>query len=302
MRRFHLFAAAVLFASTVIGLGQEAVVRRVDAARDGTSVSLNLFEFESSYVFESDLHRGSASYGDQYAIQNSFAYGHRFLLNGHLYAHVGIEYARYDFGSTLGPIPEHLQSVAAIIGVDYMHSDDVGAFIQIKPGIYTQNDFDSAAFDVPITLGRIFVLQPDHLYAFVGANAAFLRGRFPVIPLAGIIWEPNDQWKVVGMLPEPRVIYSPNDKWDFWVGGELTGGSFRTDRNNHIVPAKLDGAQVDYSEYRVGGGLIYSPCNNVSVDLGGGYVVQREFDFHRADVKFQSDGAPYLRLELKAKF
>ena len=302
MRRFHLFAAAVLFASTVIGLGQEAVVRRVDAARDGTSVSLNLFEFESSYVFESDLHRGSASYGDQYAIQNSFAYGHRFLLNGNLYAHVGIEYARYDFGSTLGPIPEHLQSVAAIIGVDYMHNDDVGAFIQIKPGIYTQNDFDSAAFDVPITLGRIFVLQPDHLYAFVGANAAFLRGRFPVIPLAGIIWEPNDQWKVVGMLPEPRVIYSPNDKWDFWVGGELTGGSFRTDRNNHIVPAKLDGAQVDYSEYRVGGGLIYSPCNNVSVDLGGGYVVQREFDFHRADVKFQSDGAPYLRLELKAKF
>lgn len=302
MRQSHLlYAAAILFASAVAGLGQEAVVRRVDAAND-TTVSLDIVELEASYVFESDLHRGSASYGDQYAIQNSFGYGHRFFLSGHLYLHLGVEYSRFDFGSTLGPIPDHLQSVAGIIGVDYMHNDDVGAFIQIKPGIYTQNDFNDAAFDVPITLGRIFVLQPDHLYMFVGANAAFLRGRFPVIPLVGLIWEPNDQWKVVGMLPEPRVIYSPNDKWDFWVGGELTGGSFRTDRDNAIVPAKLNGAQVDYSEYRVGGGLIYSPCKNVSVDLGGGYVVQREFDFHRADVKFQSDGAPYLRLEVKAKF
>ena len=54
--------------------------------------------------------------------------------------------------------------------------------------------------DVPITLGRIFVLQPDRLYFFAGANASFLRGRFPVIPLAGLIWMPNDKWKMVGTL------------------------------------------------------------------------------------------------------
>ncbi|HSP45893.1 MAG TPA: hypothetical protein VLO30_07865, partial [Chthoniobacterales bacterium] len=80
------------------------------------------------------------------------------------------------------------------------------------------------------------------------------------------------------------------------------GGSFRTDRNNAIVPAKLNGAQVDYTEYRVGGGFVYSPCNNVSIDLGGGYSIRREFDFHRADIRYKADGAPYLRLEFKAKF
>jgi hypothetical protein len=192
--------------------------------------------------------------------------------------------------------------VAAVIGVDYMHDNDVGAFLQVKPGFYTENSFDSASFDAPITLGRIFVLQTDHLYLFTGLNASFLRGRFPVIPIAGLIWMPNDKWKVLGMLPEPRVIYSPNDKWDFWVGGELTGGSFRTDRNSAIFPTKLNGAQVDYSEYRVGGGLIYSPCNDVSVDIGGGYSIRREFDFHRAGIRYKADGAPYLRMEFKAKF
>ena len=264
-------------------------------------VSIDLFEIESSYVLESDLHR-DASFGDQDAIQNSFSYAHRIQLQGNLYFRLGLDYARFDFSNTGAPVPRHLQSVGLVVGLDYMHNDDVGAFLQVKPGFYTEDSFDSASFDVPITLGRIFVLQTDHLYLFTGLNASFLRGRFPVIPLAGLIWMPNDKWKVLGMLPEPRVIYSPNDKWDIWAGGELTGGSFRTDRKDGIVPAKLNGAEVDYAEYRVGGGLIYSPCNNVSIDLGGGYAIEREFDFHRADIRYKTDGAPYLRVEFKAKF
>jgi hypothetical protein len=265
------------------------------------AVSRDIIEIESSYVFGSDLHR-KGSFGDQDAIENSFSYAHRFLLSGHLYLHLGIDYNRFDFSKTGAPVPDHLQSMAAVIGIDYMHNNDVGAFIQVKPGFYTQSNFDSASFDAPITLGRIFVLQPDRLYLFVGANAAFLRGKYPVIPLAGLIWMPNDKWKVLGILPEPRVIYSPNDKIDFWAGGQLTGGSFRTDRNSAIVPAKLNGAEVDYSEYRVGGGFIFTPCNNVSIDLGGGYAIRREFDFHRAGIRYKADGAPYLRLEFKSKF
>lgn len=264
-------------------------------------VSRDLIEIESSYVLGSDLHR-SGSFGDQDAIQNSFSYAHRFPLSGHLYLHLGIDYERFDFSRTAAPVPTQLQSVAAVIGVDYMHNDDVGAFLQVKPGLYTEESFDRASFDAPITLGRIFVLQTDHLYLFTGVNASFLRGRFPVIPIAGLIWMPNEKWKVLGMLPEPRVIYSPNDKWDFWAGGELIGGAFRTDRNNAIFPTKLNGAEVDYSEYRAGGGLIYSPCDKVSVDLGGGYAIRREFDFHRAGIRYKADGAPYLRIEFKAKF
>ena len=299
--RHLLLPAVLLFAIVRWSHAVEAPLQQLAGPQQKTAVSLDLIEFESSYVFESDLHR-SGSFGDQYAIQNSFSYAHRFYLRDPIYLHLGVAYDRFDFGSTGAPVPDHLQSLAAVIGVDYMHNNDVGAFIQFKPGFYTENDFDDAAFDVPITLGRIFVLQQDRLYLFAGANAAFLRGRWPVIPIAGLIWMPNDQWKVMAMLPEPRVIYSPSDHWDFWVGGELTGGSFRTDRDDAIVPTKLNGAQVDYSEYRVGGGFIYSPCDNVSVDLGGGYAIRREFDFHRADIKYKADGAPYLRLEFKAKF
>jgi hypothetical protein len=303
MKNFARFLFFVLVSFASSGTWAAAIRDQVESIGENKTeaVSRDLIEFESSYVFESDLHRGG-SFGDQYAIDNSFSYAHRFFLSGHLYLHLGISYNRFDFGSTAAPVPGHLQSVAGVLGIDYMHNNDVGAFLQVQPGFYTEDDFDSASFDAPITLGRIFVLQPDKLYVFVGANAAFLRGRFPVLPLAGIIWMPNDRWKVLGVLPEPRIIYSPCNKWDFWVGGQLTGGSFRTDRHDAIVPQKLNGAQVDYSDYRVGGGLIYSPCDAVTIDLGGGYSLQRKFDFHRADMSYKTDPAPYLRLEVKAKF
>jgi hypothetical protein len=299
--RFPILLILALFSSLTLarGAGEEQLQSVTEKKTE--AVSLDLFELESGYVFESDLHRGG-SFGEQYAIQNTFSYAHRFFMTGHLYLHLGVAYERFDFGATSAPVPNHLQSVAAIIGVDYMHNNDVGAFIQLRPGFYTANDFDYSSFDVPITIGRIFVLQPERLYFFTGLNASFLRGRFPVIPLAGLIWMPDEKWKVMAMLPEPRVIYSPGDKLSFWAGGELTGGSFRTDRNNTIVPAKLNGAQVDYAEYRVGGGFVYSPCENVSIDLGGGYAIQRRFEFYRADITYKTDGAPYLRVEFKAKF
>lgn len=271
------------------------------AEEHGAAVSRDLIEIKSSYVFGSDLHR-SGSFGDQNALQTSISYGHRIHLNGQVYLQLGIDYDRFDFSSTGAPVPGHLQSVAGIIGLDYMHNNDVGAFIQLKPGFYTVNDFDYAAFDVPITLGRIFVLQPDRLYVFGGVTTAFLRGRFPVLPLVGVIWMPNDTWKVLAVLPEPRVIYSPGNKLSLWAGGELVGGSFRTERNPAIVPAKLNGAQVDYAEYRVGGGFIYCPAKNMSIDFGGGYAIQRRFDFYRADILYKTEGAPYLRVELKMKF
>jgi hypothetical protein len=289
------FAPSRTWAASITGEIQSIEAEKSEA------VSRDLIEFGSSYVFGSDLHRGG-SFGDQYEIQNSFLYGHRFFLSGHLYLHLGVAYDRFDFGATSAPVPEHLQSVAGVIAIDYMHNNDLGAFIEVKPGFYTEDDFDSSSFDAPITLGRIFVLQPDKLYVFVGANASFLRGRFPVIPLAGLIWVPNEQWKIMAILPEPRIIYSPCNKLDLWVGGQLTGGSFRTGRDDAIVPHKLSGAQVDYSDYRVGGGFIYSPCDAISIDLGGGYSLQRRFDFHRADMTYKTDAAPYLRIEFKAKF
>jgi hypothetical protein len=300
VRSFSL--AIVLLSGAALFAGPEENFVANATAKETKKVSLDLFSLESGYVFESDLNHGG-SFGAQDSLQTEFDYAHRFLLTGHLYLRLGVSYDRYDFGHTNAPVPVHLQSAAGVIGIDYMHGDDVGAFLWVKPGFYTEEHIGISSFDAPITAGRIFVLEEDKLYVLVGAQSAFLRGGYPVFPFAGVIWIPCDKWRLMAVPPEPRLIYSPTKNLDLWAGGEIAGGSFRTDRDDSIRPTKLNGAQVDYEDYRAGVGLTYSSSDDaLSVDLGGGCSIERGFKFHRAGENFRTDPAPYLKLEFKAKF
>ncbi len=292
--------SALSFVATVWGGPEERYVEATTQQSD-KKVSLDIFKLESGYVFESDLNHGG-SFGKQDSLQTEFEYAHRFLLTGHWYLRAGFSYDRYDFGNTSAPVPVHLQAAAGIIGIDYMHNDDVGAFLWFKPGIYTEEHIGISSFDVPITAGRIFKLQDDKLYLLVGAQSSFLRGGYPVFPFAGIIWIPCDKWRLMMVPPEPRLIYSPTKQLDIWFGGEIAGGSFRTDDHQDIRPIKLSGAQVDYEDYRAGIGVKYRPTNGFTVDLGAGCSIERGFKFHRAGENYRTDPAPYLKLEFKAKF
>jgi hypothetical protein len=262
------------------------------------NVPRTILESKSSYVFGSDLE----NFGKQDAFEIEVEAGRRFLLSGNIYLRLGVAYHRYEFGQTGAPVPGHLQSFAGVIGIEYMRGQHVGAFFYAKPGFYTEDDVRLDSFDVPMTFGSAFVVQKDRLYLFAGATASFLRGKFPVLPLLGVIWRPCEQIRVMGLVPDPRIIYSPTKTLDLWIGGELGGGSFRTDGDKDIRPRKLSGAAVDYSDYRAGIGVTYSPGAAFTLDLGAGYSLQRSFDFERAGEKYRADPAPYFRLAIKAKF
>ncbi|MGI8890298.1 MAG: hypothetical protein ACR2G0_05880, partial [Chthoniobacterales bacterium] len=134
------------------------------------------------------------------------------------------------------------------------------------------------------------------------AYASFLRSGFPVLPLAGVVWIPNDHFRIMGILPNPKMIYSPSKNLDLYLGAELAGGSFRTDRNSNIRPGKLNGTQVDFSDYRAGVGVAYNLNNHVTFDLGAGYSIQRQFHFGRAGETYRTDPSPYVRASLNAAF
>ena len=300
-RRLLLFiSVATLVPSLFAGSEPQMVSSSVTTEK----VPSDVFEAESTYVFETDLNHGG-SFGEQYEAQNRFEYGHRMLISGQWYLHLGLAYNRFDFGNTTAPVPVHLQSGAAVIGVEYMKGEDTGAFLQFRPGFYTEEHLGISSFDCPILIGRFWVLQPDKLYFLTGAYASFLRGGYPVIPFAGIVWKPNDSLRFMLIPPNPRVIYTVNKQLEVYAGGELAGGSFRTDHHDEYVGphiAKLSGTQVDYADYRAGAGFTYRLCNAVSIDGSGGYSIQRSFNYHRAGEYYRTDPAPYLQVALKASF
>ena len=104
------------------------------------------------------------------------------------------------------------------------------------------------------------------LYFFAGATTSFLRGKFPVLPLFGVMDAAKKSGSWVWFPIRDRLFAF--EGFDIWVGGELGGGSFRTDSDSNIQPRKLSGAQVDYSDYRAGFGLTYSPSSNFTIALG----------------------------------
>jgi len=301
MRKIFVLVAAVVLFLPFSPASAGSVETRFVVDRGAEKTPLDLFSFDSSYVFESKISNGD-EFNDQSAWEFEGEYSHRFHLTGKWYLRAGINYNRFEFSETDAPVPDHLQSLGALISLDYMVGGDRGAFLEIRPGFYGEDDFRSEAFDIPITIGRAWVLRQDSLYLFTGLNVAFLRGQFPILPLVGLVWVINDQWLLYGVLPEPRLVYMPNKKIDLWLGGQLTGGSFRTNRDDSIVPQKLSNAQVDYSDYRGGIGFTWHACEGVDFELGGGYSIQRRFNFERADEDYTTDPAPYVKVALKAEF
>jgi hypothetical protein len=66
---------------------------------------------------------------------------------------------------------------------------------------------------------------------------------------------------------------------------------------------KLNNAILDYWEIRGGGGLTWTIWNGVKLDIEGGLVPYRRFDYYRANFKVtSSDWAPYVRVGLSASF
>src|SRR3954452_11803950 len=295
-----------LFLSGAVAFAQEAYstpkeVKPASTEPDLGPTALDLFRIDSSYVFSSDLDN-HGSFGNQDALQTAFEYSHRFHITGKLVFRAGVQYERFDFGRSSAPVPNHLQNLNALLSLEYVYGNDIAAFLQVRPGFYAQNDFNESSFDCPITLGRIFMTPVDKLYVLLGVIAAFLRGEFPVFPLVGVIYRPNAQWMLCGVLPEPHVQYSFTKKLDLWLGGQFVGGSYRTDQNDGIIPRKLSGAQVDYTEYRAGLGLDFHPSDRVSLNVGAGCAVLRRINFDRAGEEFDADPAPYARLMFKAEF
>src|SRR5206468_7744403 len=126
-----LFFFSIAFTAQA-GTEPQMVQQTEQFDKDSEKVPLDIFETESSYVFESDLNHGG-SFGKQDELQNHIYYAHRFQLTGNWYARIGADYDRYDFGNTSAPVPVHLQSGAAVFSVDYMHGDDIGAMLEIRP-------------------------------------------------------------------------------------------------------------------------------------------------------------------------
>jgi hypothetical protein len=126
-----------------------------------------------------------------------------------------------------------------------------------------------------------------------------------VLPAVGLRWKFADRWLLNGILPRPRLEYELSDKITLYAGAEFRNASYRVDDRFGTANGdpRLDGAWVDYTEIRAGGGISWKLTDSITADLEAGALLYREFDFHRAGPSFENDGsAPYGQIAVRARF
>lgn len=252
-----------------------------------------------TYSFPAPIRIGGNSIGEGDSLQFQGTYVHG-IKQGSVEWLLGVNWQRFDFSKPAGaPLPGSLQSAAVVLGADWQINDRWHVRGELLPGIYSDfHDFSAADFNAPL-LGEISYRFNPRLEVGVQFNLDALRDS-PFVAIPGVRWRFADQWVLALWLPRPQLEFHPNDRWTAFGGLELTGGSYRVARDfgNASGRPRLNGQPVDYREVRVGGGLRYVFGKRFAAELAGGWTIERQFDFHRQDLKLKSDGAPYVQFSV----
>jgi hypothetical protein len=262
--------------------------------------SRDLFNYETTYTFNSDFKESKLGDGD--SLYNDFSYDHRFLITGKWYFRAGVEYERYDFGGTDNGLPDHLQAASGHLALEYVVKDFPGISIELDPGVYFQNNVSWDAFDIPGKAYVTFPLKKGEIFAVVALGWGIYQDP-PVAPGGGIIWLFNDKLRLQAVFPKPALVYTPNDDWEFRIMGELNYTSFRTDDVlTTEQKLQLHNAIVQYSEDRAGVQIAYTGVKHIKLIGGAGVTVERNYDFFRAHQSKRVDPAPYVKIGAEIRF
>lgn len=295
MIRFSAFVAVILLSvySSFAGLASPAKI----LAEPVSEVSRTEVRTDVSYTATSSLDSGDEGSADAWSY--GFRALHRVPLSGGWYLALGMAAERTDFGRHAAPLPSHLQSASAVIALQYFRAGRLGAFLEMRPGQYFQDDFSGDAFDIPTVAAFAWPIT-DRFFGIIGFSAGLMR-EYPVLPAIGFRWNATDRITVDALLPSPSVRYKLGDAWEIWVGGEWAGGTYRT-ASSKAFPPELRGALLSYQEARAGAGIAWTPCEGCTIEASAGYAFWREFDYHRAGREFEMEGAPYGKLSMRWEF
>jgi len=256
---------------------------------------LDIANFTVEQTFQSNFTAGHG-YDPKYQFNNCTNTWHneidaarRTQLNDNWYLRIGIDAARYDFGDNRSEAPNILQSYAMQLGLECFQKGELGFIVQSNPGLYFSHQLDRRDFDAPTKIELFHPVVNDQFYLVCGARLS-LQSNYPILPIAGVLWHIDSKCDLQAYLPAPRLVYHYRDALDLWVGGEITGSSFRYDNTG----------KVDYYEIRTGTGMDYSLNKILTVNFAIGLTVVRNFVLpHSTEETYPT---PYAKLALNMAF
>jgi hypothetical protein len=250
-----------------------------------------------AYSAPSSIHRGGTRLGDLETLEFHATFVQPLRIRDQFSWLIGADWQRVQASVPAGaPIPNTLQSTAAVLGFDWRPAERWRARLEVLPGVFGDfGDIGGEDFNAPVSVEVSRQLNPALLIgAQLSVNA---RRDSPVLGGAGVRWKFADDWLLSLWFPRPRIEFSPARRVTLFVGATFTGGTFvvAEDFGTRRGRAELDGQAVDYQEIRTGFGLRYTVAGKLGLELGGGWTVDRRYHFHERDVLLNGEGAPFVQ-------
>jgi Domain of unknown function (DUF6268) len=260
---------------------------------------------EETYVGSGDVRRNSRKSVRDFDEHDSILH---FVITPRIKPGVlrlGAEWERFSFGIPDGaPLPDTLQAVNLVIGLDTQLSDSILIRVEAQPGVYNTGFDDlSDDFNAPFIVGGTYIFSPN-LQLVLGVSVNIER-KYPVLPAVGIRWKMAPQWVLNAVLPTPRLEFEMNSGLALYAGANLKQTNYRVDDDfgDNTGNARLNHAVLTYTEVRTGAGIDWKISPVVTLTGEVGYQPYREFDFYRAHIRYhQDDGAPYGMISLHGAF
>ena len=250
-----------------------------------------------SAVADSEF-RGGGFRGDVNAVDFGFRAVASKQFGGGPQFRFGIEWQRYDFGlPKRAPLPNTLQSLAAVIGADFQLGEAWLFRLEATPGFYSGGtDVRTGDFNVPVIFGGSYFVNAD--LQFIAGIELDVNRKYPVLGAIGVRWKFAPKFVLNAVVPTPRLEYSFSKTLTGYIGADLRETTYRTHGRR-----RLDNAIVDYTQIRVGAGASWKVASHLTLECEAGAVVVHDFDFHRADFAVRSQDLPvYGGISLKAAF
>ncbi|MBM3873713.1 MAG: hypothetical protein FJ382_08255 [Verrucomicrobia bacterium] len=226
------------------------------------------------------------------------------MLRPGVFASAGGTWERYEVdASSALPVPKKLQGAALNLAVAMALDADWMLSLTVSPGFYAAGSSPGTdGFNAPGLLLGTRKISPTFSVAVGLRFDAFSDNS--VLPIAGFRWQPTPEWTVSLGAPRTEAVYKIREGIEVFGGGSFQGGGFAIDdpqlRSSGTI--SLRDTYVDYREIRAGGGLRWALGKALSLELEGGWVVDRRFDYYERSLEVKTDGASFWHVGLTTRF
>ncbi|MFH0762842.1 MAG: hypothetical protein V1925_03005 [Candidatus Omnitrophota bacterium] len=255
---------------------------------------LTPFTYES-YARYLPSRKVSAQSGKVELIDTMSEYSYEYKLFGRLPLEFSFQHEYISVNnSTVVKLPAHLTSFS--FGLDatvpFLNLKNTYFRIGVSPGFNTDNwSFYENSFRIPQRYFAIY--QPDKKFTAILGFAFFPRYRTAFLPIAGIIYKPNDKW-LFNLIPSrPTVEYKFNSKLTAFAEYSGTRADFVVTKDD------IKGTVLQYEEQHAGAGLRYNFNKNIMASLAAGGAFFNKLQYRDSLGKVRPDSGFYTEFRME---